>query len=130
EQVVHVERLQGGPGAERFQLWTAADGRVRTATVLRRVSPARLRIAIDADPDGPPLPFAGRWSFHPLDLGRSEVVLHHLADVPGAPDVLAALNRVAGQGHQLRDVLFSFTDTLRLDVEAEQAYAFVADAGR
>ena len=132
EQVVQVQRLQRGHGAEWFRLWTVAGGRVRTATLRRWLNPDRLRIAIDADPDdsGLPSPFAGRWSFHPVADGRSEVVLDQPAEVRDAPRVLAALNRVAGQGHPLGDVLFSFADTLPLETDAEHAYAFVADARR
>src|SRR6266550_5995701 len=96
EQVVQVQRLQRGHGAEWFRLWTVAGGRVRTATLRRWLNPDRLRIAIDADPDdsGLPAPFAGRWSFHPVADGRSEVVLDQPAEARDAPRVLAALNRV------------------------------------
>jgi aromatase len=146
ESCIHVQHLHRGEGAERFRQWAVVNGHVKSWTSRRTLDPAGLRIGFEREADQPPIASTGgEWTFRSLAGGRTEIVLeHHLGAVGGrqhSPAIsavvegnseqeLAALARVAEQPHPVDDVVFSFADSMRLDVEAAQAYTFVSESDR
>ncbi|QFZ18803.1 aromatase/cyclase [Saccharothrix syringae] len=142
---VHVDLLEHDGTSERFRLWATLNGEVRNWTSRRTLDRDRLRIGFRQEHGrAPVLAMSGHWRFRPLDGGRTEVELGHtfsaedeerLELVTAAVDhnstaELAALDRVAGQGHPVEQVVFSFTDEVALDGEPWAAYQFVARSDR
>lgn len=140
--VRHVERTER---TERFEIWATIEGRVAHWRSRRTLDPVRRLVSFRQEHSAPPFSdMSGAWLFRELPGGRTEVVLRHrftladddagtLADCERALETnsareLAALARVAGTGHPIDDVVFSFTDTVTLDGPVEQAYAFIERA--
>ncbi|WP_317621429.1 aromatase/cyclase [Streptomyces sp. CBMA123] len=139
---VHVHHLERGPGFERFELWALVNGAVSSWVSRRALDPERRSISFEQERSRAPIAsMGGEWLFRDLGDGRTEVVLrHHFTAVDddaatidwitealdrNSPEELAALARITETGHPLRDLVFSFVDTLPLDGGPEAAYRFV-----
>jgi aromatase len=135
---VHVRHLARTPQDERFQLWALVGGAVKTWTSRRTLDRRALRIGFRQERSQPPIAaMAGEWEFRPRSGGRTEVVLTHRFATTGDGDALtaavhhnseqelAALGRIAELPHPVDDVVFTFSDTLRLPGAAFDAYTFV-----
>jgi aromatase len=144
---VHVHHLAREERAERFRIWAVVGGEVTSWVSRRAFDPEGLRIAFRQEHGRPPIAsMAGEWLFRPLPGDRTEIVLRHdftaVDDEARAvrwitealdrnsPEELGALARTAESGHPVGDVVFSFTDTVRLATTAEAAYDFVHRADR
>lgn len=142
---VHVEVLERGADRERFQLWAIANGEVKNWTSQRTVDRVGLRIRFRQERSQPPVAsMGGEWEFVALAEDRTKVVLRHdFAAVDDASDAvdwitraldhnsdaeLQAMRRVAEFGHPLDDLIFSFSDSVEVDGEVEDAYEFVHQA--
>lgn len=139
---LHVQHLERGEREERFRLWALVNGEVKSWTSRRELDGAGLRIAFRQERGQAPVAsMGGAWRFTRLPGGRTEVVLEHdftaVDDDPdsvewitravdrNSPVELAALARVAEQDHPVDDLVFSFSDVVRLPGAAADAYAFV-----
>lgn len=142
EPSVHVQHLERGGRAERFELWAVVNDTVTSWISRRTLDPEGLRVTFRQERSSAPVAsMSGEWLFRELPGGHTEVVLYHdftavdetpatLAWINEALDrnsarELAALARIAELGHPVPDVVFSFTDTLPLQVPVEAAYDFV-----
>ncbi|WP_069768261.1 aromatase/cyclase [Streptomyces sp. LUP30] len=139
---VYVRHFEHTARQERFQLWAVVNGQVTSWVSRRTLHPEELRIVFHQEHSRPPFAaMSGEWIFRELPDGRCRIVLVHdftpvddsprtLASITAAldrnsPEELAALARLAGLGHPLRDVIFSFTDVLPLRSAVADAYDFV-----
>src|SRR5512132_2182772 len=75
---VHAERLAGDDAQERIQIWTLANGEVRTRTSRRRLDPGACRVAFRQESSPPPVAsMGGAWSMQPAPDGGTVLVLDH-----------------------------------------------------
>ncbi|WP_206539261.1 aromatase/cyclase [Nocardiopsis halotolerans] len=138
----HIERSEE---EERFRIWAMVNGTVSTWTSHRTLESDALRVTFRQERARPPVTsMTGSWTVRPLAPGRSEVELRHDFTLEAGPEgshegfltavdrnsvrELDALARVAELEGSLDDVLFTFTDTVRVQAPAESVYAFVARA--
>lgn len=137
---IHVRYLDRSDTDERWQAWGRIGDRVQTWVSRRHLDPERGRITFEQESTDAPFAYmGGQWDFEERD-GGSHVVLQHRFTVNGdeaerarvvaAVDNnsmrdLAALCQLATLGHPIDDLVFSFTDELRLPVSADEAYSFV-----
>ncbi|PRX99101.1 aromatase/cyclase [Allonocardiopsis opalescens] len=144
EPCVHARFLERGAREERIGVWARVGGEVRSWTSRRLLDPARLRIAFRQERGADPIAsMSGAWSFRALAGVRTEVVLTHSFTAAGdgsaldwiaaAVDAnsereLAALRRLAEQEQPVDELVFSFTDQVRLPGAAADAYEFVRRA--
>ncbi|MFD9130770.1 aromatase/cyclase [Kitasatospora sp. NPDC059571] len=144
---VHVQHLERGDREERFEIWARVGESTSSWTSRRRLDPEALRVTFAQEVSRAPIAtMSGEWQFLELGDGRTELVLLHtftaVDDDPAAvrwitealdansTAELAAIAAVASGGHAVEDVVFSFTDTLRLPGRAADAYEFVHRADR
>jgi aromatase len=122
------------------------NGEVVDWTSRRELDRPGLRIAFAQERSFPPVTaMDGDWTFRPLADGRTEIVLRHRFAVDGdrralervaagvdhnSEKELAALERVAAQGHPVDDVVLTFADTVPLPQGTASAYRFVAESDR
>lgn len=141
DPVIHV-RYSGRSGrAEWFEVWALVGDKVRSWRTRRGLDPGRGCITFEQEHTDPPVAeMRGRWRFQPLEGGGSRVELRHWFTVDGgdaereqtvaaidqsSTHDLAALCRLATLGHPVNELVFSFSDQLRLPVSAADAYSFV-----
>ncbi|MEU5045319.1 aromatase/cyclase [Streptomyces griseorubiginosus] len=144
---VHVHHLERGERTERFRIWALVGGEVSSWVSRRTLDPVGLRITFRQEHSRPPIAsMGGEWLFRALPGDRTEIVLRHdftavddqeetVRWITGAldrnsPEELGALARTAESGHPVDDVVFSFTDTVRLAADVASAYDFVYRADR
>ncbi|MGW0832493.1 aromatase/cyclase [Streptomyces prunicolor] len=144
---VHVQHQLREERAERFELWAVVNGEVGSWVSQRTLDPDRLRVTFAQVRSRAPIAsMRGEWMFRTLSPTRTEIVLRHtfsaVDDDPesvawilrgldrNSPEELAALARLALYGHPVDDLVFSFTDTVRLTGTAADAYTFVHRADR
>ncbi|TDD34074.1 cyclase [Actinomadura sp. KC06] len=145
---IHTRVLERSAEGDRFHIWaTVSDGEVNTWRSRREFDAAGLRVTFRQDHDNPLFGLmGGGWTFHPLDGGRTRVVLEHRFNPP--PDQAGARERIARElDHNgsveleaLRTVaalpggagawLRTFSESIELAGPAEAARDFVWDAGR
>lgn len=142
---VHVTILNRTERNERLRLWATANGEVRTWTSVREVDRAARHITFRQDQPTPPVgSMGGEWRLEPLTAGRTRVVLTHdysavdddaqvLGWLGTAVDTnstseLAALRDTAAMGSQRDELLFTFSDTVRIHGPAENVYRFLYEA--
>lgn len=141
---VHVRHLERTATSERFEIWALVNGAVAGWTSRRALDRERLRVGFAQERSQAPITaMGGQWLLRGLADDRTEVVLRHrfsaVDDDPAAVEwitealhrnsreELEALARFAELGHPVGDLVFSFSDTVRLPrtATAEAAYAFV-----
>ncbi|MPQ97201.1 cyclase [Modestobacter sp. I12A-02628] len=146
EPCVHVRHLEQTARSERFQLWALVNGQISTWVSRRVLDPIALRVDFRQERSSPPVAsMEGRWEFHRLPEGRTEIVLRHdFAVLGGDEDLdaitravdrnseseLAAVARLAEQPHPIGDLVFGFTDSLDLTTAPDDAYAFLERSDR
>ncbi|MET9351180.1 aromatase/cyclase [Streptomyces termitum] len=139
---VHVRHLERGDRAERFRIWATVNGAVSDWTSRRTLDPEGLRVTFRQERSRAPIAaMGGEWRFEPRPGGGTRLVLlHDFAAEDDDPETvkwiraaldrnsaaeLDALARVAELGHPAREVILTFTDTLRFPGTVSDAYAFV-----
>jgi ribosome-associated toxin RatA of RatAB toxin-antitoxin module len=137
---VHVEHLHRTDREERFRLWALVAGEVNSWVSRRELDPVARRIDFRQERTHPPITaMAGRWSFHPLRDGRTEVRLDHTFSVDDEDDMaairaavdrnsteeLAALARITELGHPVDELIDTFSDTVVVDGPPADVYEFV-----
>ncbi len=143
---VHVTHLDRTDTTERFRMWALVNGSVTRWTSRRELDPRGLRVRFEQERSHPPVAaMGGEWSFHARPGGRTEIVLDHSFHVTGgaaehaavaagvdanSERELAALDRIATIGPPVSEVLFEFTDTVPLDGDSGDAFAFVNASDR
>ncbi|MFG2577410.1 aromatase/cyclase [Streptomyces sp. NPDC048481] len=146
---IFVDREDGGADEERIRIWATANGEPKTWTSRRVLDPEGLRITFRQEVPAPPVAaMGGTWIVEPLDEGASRVRLlhdyravdddpHDLLWIERAVDrnstsELAALKENVERVHaaDAQELTFSFTDTVRIEGSAKDAFAFVNEAGR
>jgi aromatase len=142
---VYVLPLERDGNRERFRIWATVNGKVARWTSARSLDPENRCISFEQEhPDAPLAAMGGRWEFRATRRGGTEVVLHHhfrmVDESPEAADwvrraldhnsaaELTALANVAGTGHPVGDVLFTFRQTLTGNGSVADAYDFVYHA--
>ncbi len=147
EPTVYTEHLERGETEERFRIWALANGAVKTWSSRRSLDAAARTISFQQEVSQPPVSsMGGTWSFIEAADGATEVSLrHHYTAVEDAPEALdwivraldtnsakelAGLRRAAEVPLPIEELVFSFTDSVRVDGPAELAYQFIDEAGR
>ncbi|MCK1823649.1 aromatase/cyclase [Streptomyces sp. XM83C] len=145
---IYVDREETGAGEERIRIWATANGEPKTWTSRRTLDPEALRITFRQEVPAPPVAaMGGTWIVEPLDGGSCRVRLlhdyravdddpHDLLWIERAVDrnstsELAALKENVERVHEAetQELTFSFTDSVRIDGAAKDAFAFVNEAG-
>ncbi|MCQ9131932.1 aromatase/cyclase [Streptomyces hilarionis] len=146
---IYVDREESGANEERIRIWATANGEPKTWTSRRVLDPEALRIGFRQEVPAPPVAaMGGTWIVEPLDQGASRVRLlhdyravdddpHDLLWIERAVDrnstsELAALKENVERAHaaETQELTFSFTDTVRIEGSAKDAFAFVNEAAR
>lgn len=139
---VHVEQLEFDGRSERLRMWATANGRVRSWTSSRQLSPKDRRITFRQDlPDAPVKSMLGTWSVDAVDAGNSRLTLLHdftvEGDDPGnaawverAVDSnsrleLGSLRKIAESWNRLDELVLTFEDSVRVRGGAELVYDFL-----
>jgi ribosome-associated toxin RatA of RatAB toxin-antitoxin module len=137
---LHVHHLELSECAERFQLWALVNGKVKTWTSRRTRDHQRLRIRFVQERTQPPFAsMSGEWKFRSSKGNRSEVVLtHHFTTVDresidtattaiehNSEHELATLGHLAELKYPIREIVFSFEDTVHFVGAVSDAYQFV-----
>lgn len=141
---VHVECLERDGGSERIRMWATTNGRVTTWTSHRELDPYARRIEFRQESSTAPVArMGGTWIVEECDDGSRVRLLHRyravdddaagLAWIEAAVDrnsasELAALKAAAEAPAGSSELFLSFTDSLRIDGAARDAYDFVDDA--
>lgn len=141
DQVLHVQYSGRSGRAEWFELWALVGDRVSSWRTRRGLDPKRGCITFEQEhTEAPIAEMTGLWEFRPLGDGGSRVELHHWFTVDGGSEDrerinaavdhnstrdLAALCRMATLGHSVNELVFSFSDQVRLPVSAAEAYSFI-----
>jgi len=141
DQVLHVQYSGRSGRAEWFELWALVGDRVSSWRTKRGLDPKGGSITFEQEhTEASIAEMGGRWEFRPLGEGGSRVELHHWFTVEGdaadrerinaAVDYnstrdLAALCRLATLGPSVNELVFSFSDQVRLPVSAAEAYSFI-----
>jgi aromatase len=144
EPCLFVRHLERGGVYERFQIWAMVNNEVRTWTSRRTMDPIGRAITFEQEHSQAPIAaMSGEWLFRPMSAGRTELILRHdVSTTGGRPAMervsagldansqqeLAAIARIAESEHPVGDLVFSFTDEVRLAGEATAAYEFVERA--
>jgi aromatase len=145
---IYADREETGTGEERIRIWATANGEPKSWTSRRTLDPGSLRIIFRQEVPAPPVAaMGGTWIVEPLDEGACRVRLlhdyravdddpHDLLWIERAVDrnstsELAALKENVERAHaaQTQELTFSFTDTVRIEGSAKDAFAFVNEAG-
>jgi aromatase len=137
---VHVEHLERSETDELFRVWGLIGDQVRTWVSRRHHDAERQRITFEQESnDGSFAYMAGQWEFEQLD-GESRVTLEHRFAVNGdsaerdrtvagvdnnSMRDLAALCQLSAFGYAIDELVFSFSDQVRLPVGTAEAYSFV-----
>jgi aromatase len=139
---VHVEPLEQNRDGERIQIWATANDEVRTWVSRRRLDMAALRVSFRQEVSSPPVAsMAGEWILTPAGEGRTQLELtHEFTSVDGdraatdwitrATDrnsvaELAAVKTLAEKFDRLSELEFAFEDTVRVDGDPEDVFAFL-----
>ncbi|WP_030668706.1 aromatase/cyclase [Streptomyces rimosus] len=139
---VHVEHLEEEPGRERIRIWATAGGRVKTWSSVRTLDPEGLRVTFRQVVSAPPVAsMGGEWIVTALGEDRSRLELKHdfsaIDDAPEnvawirqALDVnsaqeLAGIREIAELGDALAALEFSFEDTVHIEGDGADVYAFL-----
>jgi len=146
DPVIHVGYCGRSGQAEWFELWVLVGDQVCSWRTRRRLDADQGRIAFEQERTHRPVTgMAGLWEFQPLDGGGSRVELSHWFTVDGGDAEreqvvaavdhnstrdLAALCRLATLGPSVNELVFSFSDQVRLPVSAADAYSFVERSDR
>jgi aromatase len=141
DPVLHVGYSGRSGRAEWFELWVLVGDQVCSWRTRRSLDPDQGRITFEQERTHRPVTgMAGLWEFQPLDDGGSQVELSHWFTVDGGDAErdqvaaavdhnstrdLAALCRLATLGPSVNELVFSFSDQVRLPVSAAEAYEFV-----
>jgi aromatase len=140
--VDHVERTAN---EERIRIWATANGSAKNWTSRRVLDPQALRIEFRQEVSAPPVAaMGGTWIIEPLSSGESRVrLLHDYRAIDDDPDdlkwideavdrnsrsELAALKTNVEAAVASEDLLFSFTDTVRINGQAKDVYDFINEA--
>lgn len=142
--VIHVQHFGWSGQTERYRVWALVGDQVCSWGSQRTLDPEGGCITGEREHDRLPVTsMVGRWEFRPLDGGGSRVELRHWFTSDGSSADrdriiaaiddnstrdLAALCRLATLGHPVGELVFSFSDQVRLPVSAAEAYSFISRA--
>ncbi|MDC0772616.1 aromatase/cyclase [Streptomyces sp. HD] len=144
---IHVEHVERGEREERIRIWATANGEAKSWTSLRVLEPERRRIAFRQEIPAPPVAaMGGAWVIEELPGHTARVRLLHdyraldddpegLAWIDEAVDrnsrtELAALKKNIERARTGSDLTLSFEDTVRVDGQVADVYAFINEAHR
>lgn len=143
---VHVEYLQRGAAEERIQIWATANGEAKTWRSRRELDPGARRIRFRQEVSQPPVAaMGGTWIVEPRTEGCRVRLLHDYRAVDDDPaglawideavdrnstKELAALKSNAELAAGRADLLVEFTDSVRVEGSAADAYDYIDRADR
>lgn len=144
---VHVEQLERTHDTERIRIWATANDTVKTWTSRRELDPEARRVRFRQEVSAPPVAaMGGEWIVEPDGPGRCVVrLLHDYRAVDDDPEAvewiaravdrnstaeLASLAAAAERTADAARLTFTFDDSVAIDGDAADAYAFIDDAGR
>lgn len=141
---VFVDHVEQGAGTERIRIWATANGEPKNWTSWRELDPAARRIEFRQEVSTPPVAeMSGTWIVEPVSASAAKVrLLHAYRAVDDDPGGLAWIDRavdrnsrseLAALKHNVElvtnpELTLSFTDTVRIDGPAKEAYDFVDQA--
>ncbi|MFD4972660.1 aromatase/cyclase [Streptomyces sp. NPDC058424] len=145
---IYADREETSGNEERIRIWATANGEPKTWTSRRTLDPKALRITFRQEVPAPPVAaMGGTWIVEPLDEGTSRVrLLHDYQAVDDDPHDLLWIERAVDRNSttelaalkenvegvhiaETQELTFSFTDTVRIEGSAKDAFAFVNEAG-
>ncbi|MEU2582955.1 aromatase/cyclase [Streptomyces avermitilis] len=147
---VHVEIVEHTGAEERIRIWATANGEAKSWTSYRRLDPDALRVDFRQETPAPPVAaMGGAWVIEALSGEESRVRLLHTYEAVGdeaaalewidsavdrnSTSELAALKSHVEAAHRSAGaadgLLLSFEDTVQIDGEAKDVYAFLDEAG-
>ncbi|WP_326654741.1 MULTISPECIES: aromatase/cyclase [unclassified Streptomyces] len=139
---VHVQQLESDGTTERLRMWATANGRVKSWTSRRVLSPGERRVEFRQEVSASPVKtMGGTWIVEPLAAEQSRLTLLHDFTVDGddpagvewverATDTnsraeLENLRKLAERWAQLDELVLSFEDSVRVDGPAGPVYDFL-----
>jgi len=143
---VHVKKLEQTRDTERIRIWATVNDTVKTWTSLRELDPEARRIRFRQEISAPPVAgMGGEWIVEPDGPGRCVVRLLHdyravdddveavewitrAVDRNSAAE-LASLRAAAERATGDARLTFTFDDTVAIDGDAADVYAFIDEAG-
>jgi aromatase len=142
---VFVDHVERSATEERIRIWATANGSAKNWTSRRVLDPRALRIEFRQEVSAPPVAaMGGTWIIEPLSSNESRVrLLHDYRAIDDDPDdlkwideavdrnsrsELAALKTNVEAAVASEDLLFSFTDTVRINGQAKDVYDFINEA--
>lgn len=142
---IFVDRVEESETSERIRIWATANGEVKNWTSRRVLDPQARRIEFRAEVFTPPVAsMGGTWLIEPAADGQSLVRLQHdyraVDDDPeglrwieqavdrNSRSELAALKANVELASGTEDLMFSFSDTVRIDGSAKDVYDFLNEA--
>ncbi|CAG6390891.1 aromatase/cyclase [Streptomyces cocklensis] len=142
---IHVEYVQKGEHDEYIQIWATANGEAKNWTSRRILQPEQLRINFQQTVSVAPVAsMGGAWLIEEQPGGALVRLLHEyraVDDDPASMDwidqavdrnsrsELAALKQNVEAAHAAGELTFSFEDSVHIDGRAEDAFAFINEAG-
>ncbi|NML55461.1 cyclase [Streptomyces sp. R302] len=144
---IHVDRVEESATQERIRIWATANGEAKNWTSRRELFPDELRITFRQEVSPAPVAsMGGTWIIEALGEDECRVRLlhdyraidddpHDLLWIDEAVDrnsrsELAALKKNVELVHGARELTFSFEDSVRVDGEAKDVFAFIDEADR
>ncbi|AUH39566.1 aromatase/cyclase [Streptomyces sp. CMB-StM0423] len=146
---IYADREETGPDEERIRIWATANGAAKNWMSRRFLYPAERRIRFRQEVSTPPVAeMGGTWIIEELGAGGSRVrLLHDYRAIGDDPDDLAWIDRAVDtnsttelaslkenveRAHAAdRDELtFSFSDEVRIEGTAKDAFDFINEAGQ
>ncbi|GAB3888106.1 aromatase/cyclase [Kibdelosporangium lantanae] len=143
---VHVERTMLDTETERLRIWATGNTVVRAWTSIRAIDPERHQVSFRQEVSAPPVKsMSGCWTVRPVDEGVQLVLTHDFEAVDDDPAhvewitkgtnenstvELANIKRLAESWGRLRELEFSFEDSLVIHAPAADIYDFLQDAAR
>ncbi|MFF7145852.1 aromatase/cyclase [Streptomyces nodosus] len=137
--------LEDGPGRQRIRLWAVVGTQVRSWTSERTLDERQGVVTFRQEAPEPPIArMNGSWRFEPT-AGGTRLVLHHAWATTGGGQAdemiaaaldrnstaeIAAVKAWAERPQGPSEVLFTFSDQVRIGGSAAEVYDFLHDADR
>lgn len=142
---IYVDRLESIGTEERIKIWATANGTPKSWTSVRVLDKDNLKIEFRQEISAHPVAeMGGAWVLEAVTEHTTKVrLLHDYRAVADDPDALEWISRAVDTNSrselhalrvniqladQLRDVTFSFDDSIEINAPATRAYEFINQA--
>lgn len=143
---VFVDHVERSDKEERIRIWATANGAAKNWTSRRVLDPEALRIEFRQEVSAPPVAaMGGTWVIEPVSGTESRIrLLHDYRAIDDDPEGLAWIDEAVDRNSRSElaalktnvelvvgsseELLLSFSDTVRIDGSAKDAYDFINEA--